>query len=76
VVISRPQQPIVKINVQFVLNGSPPHLADSLSCCNLAIELSRNLVTEDYLAACIVCLSACEKGPQLAKLNEFLLWTL
>lgn len=56
VVISRPQQPIVKINVQFVLNGSPPHLADSLSCCNLAIELSRNLVTEDYLAACTVCL--------------------
>ena len=59
VVISRPQQPIVKINVQFVLNGSPPHLADSLSCCNLAIELSRNLVTDDYLAACNVCLSVC-----------------
>ena len=58
-VISRPQQPIVKINVQFVLNGSPPHLADSLSCCNLAIELSRNLVTEDYFAACTVCLSVC-----------------
>lgn len=68
-VISRPQQPIVKINVQFVLNGSPPHLADSLSCCNLAIELSRTLVTEDYLAACTVCL--CEKGPPLVKLNEF-----
>lgn len=59
VVIPRPQQPIVKINVQFVLNGSPPHLADNLSCCNLAIELSRNLVTKDYLAAYIVCLSVC-----------------
>lgn len=71
-VISRLQQPIVKINVQFVLNGSPPHLADSLSCCNLAIELSRNLVTENYLAACIVCLSVClREGAAARKLNEF-----
>jgi hypothetical protein len=69
VVIPRPQQPIVKINVQFVLNGSPPHLAGSLSCCNLAIELSRNLVTEDYLAACVV--SFCENGRQFTKLNKF-----